>query len=95
MALFEDEVAMRVPDMLRSMCKIWITLYLFGLFTISNYPHPYDEAPIEETEVDLVERQAERDAPITKILRTDKFIYLYLIAASHKFQGDYIVNSFK
>jgi hypothetical protein len=26
---------------------------------------------------------------------SDKFISLYLLAATHKFQGDYIVNSFK
>jgi len=36
--LFGDEVASKVPDMLRDMTKIWFSLFLFGLFTISNYP---------------------------------------------------------
>lgn len=40
--MFSLEVAERVPMMLRHLSVIWICLFVFGLLTISNYPHPDD-----------------------------------------------------
>lgn len=40
--MFGQEVAERVPHMIRSLCKIWISLFIFGLLTITRYPHVID-----------------------------------------------------
>jgi hypothetical protein len=86
--MFGSEVAERVPNMVRSMCVIWISLFLFGLLTITKYEHPATQEEHKDSLQQLkseAENQAEVDAPIIKILQTKKFKLLYLIAASHKF----------
>lgn len=77
--LFGPEVSARVPFMLRSMSIIWISLFVFGLLTVSNYKSELKIEEIKET------TKEERETPITKILMTKEFICLYLLAASHKF----------
>jgi len=35
--MFGPEVSERVPTMIRSMCTIWIGLWIFGILTISKF----------------------------------------------------------
>ena len=48
----------------------------------------------EEKAVD-VEKEYESIMPLLTILKTNKFIFLYLIAVTHLFYGYYMTNSFK
>ncbi len=103
--MFGKEVAERVPGMIRSLCLIWVSLFTFGVLTITRYEQKTNTAekvkntsdddtnfgPIQSDE----EKKAEQEAQISEILKSPKFIFLYLIASSHLFQGYYIGNSFK
>ena len=47
--LFPEEVAERVPAMLRKLDLIWVCLLVVGLITITNYEKPVRE-PTEDSE---------------------------------------------
>ena len=37
--MFGEQVAVRVPGMIRKLCMIWICLWLVGVLTITKYHH--------------------------------------------------------
>lgn len=46
--LFLEEVAARVPTMIRSLNLCWIALWAFGLCTITRYHDPLEQSTIDE-----------------------------------------------
>ena len=71
--------------MIRRMCLIWVSLWIFAIFTVSRYNgaifiHKKEDL-IEKSEI---EKLAEKEAPIIKILCSSKFWMLFVIASTHK-----------
>ena len=79
--------------MIRYLCVCWICLLIFGLLTVTRVPNAQlAKTTKDDTEEEL---QAEREAPILKIITSSKFLILFLIASTHKCPGYYVGNSFK
>lgn len=91
--------------MLRSLGTLWLGLFVFGLFAISKYDgQVYSEHETVQTEPDepilskpsdRFEEYFERSLPLVEIIKTHKFMLLYLLATCHLFYGYYMINSYK
>jgi hypothetical protein len=100
MRLFPDSVAARVPHMLRSLGLMWLCLFAFGLLAISKYDgKPYDEHRPEADELaskePTHEEIAETEIPGLEIVKTGKFVLLFVLAMCHLYYGYYMSNIFK
>ena len=95
--------------MLRRLDCIWLCLLIFGLLTVSKYDGPvYKEREqknainddkvgrfIEDAEEHQVEEYAEKNLVVVEIIKTKKFLLLYLLAVCHLFYGYYMSSSYK
>ena len=108
--LFPESVAQNVPSMLRKLDCIFLCLLIFGLLTVSKYEGPVQKEHVDhagrkasedhvgnliEHDSQQLEVYAEKNIPILEIIKTDKFILLYLLAVCHKLYGYYMSNSYK
>ena len=66
--LFDAEVAVRVPSMIRNLCSIWIGLFVIGLLTITKYKHTEQDLDgslsFEQEQRSEEEKAAEKQATI-------------------------------